>query len=518
MADTTARGYPYPEGDDVWRASADDDGGAPWKNLAEAVDADVTAVEAAASGSTAGVAVDLADHEAATTSVHGIANTANLVTTARQITAGTGLTGGGTLAADRSIGIAAGGVGTTQLADDAVTSAKIADGTIATGDIANGAVTDAKLAGSITPSKVTGTAVVQARQVIAGTGLTGGGDLSADRTISIAAGGVGTTQLADDAVTTGKIAAGAVGTTDIADSAVTSAKIADGTIVDADINTSAAIAPTKISGTAVVQARTITGVNSLTGGGDLSTNRTLDVADGGIGTTELATGAVTETKIADGSVTLAKLSGTSGLVASATVGNLLPAAIADGSATTGLTATVCTVATTTAASFQGTNSLLITASAGTPYISLGATNLASGSNAQAIPVTSGGTYTLAYVVLLAAGTARNNRGLVNWFDSGGALISSNAVIAPETTTASWVRRGGTLAAPANAALASVHVGMTSATSGDAIYVDNLTFHRGAGGEWVPPGVPVPGLGTRANPADSSQVQVWNPGNSTWITV
>lgn len=46
----------------------------------------------------------------------------------------------------------------------------------------------------------------------------------------------------DDSVTTAKIV----------DSAVTSAKIADGTIVNDDINASAAIAPSKISGTAVV--------------------------------------------------------------------------------------------------------------------------------------------------------------------------------------------------------------------------------------------------------------------------
>lgn len=43
------------------------------------------------------------------------------------------------------------------------------------------------------------------RTISTGTGLTGGGDLSANRTISISSGGVGTTQIADDAVTTAKI-------------------------------------------------------------------------------------------------------------------------------------------------------------------------------------------------------------------------------------------------------------------------------------------------------------------------
>jgi hypothetical protein len=48
------------------------------------------------------------------------------------------------------------------------------------------------------------------RTITAGTGLTGGGDLSANRTLSISNGGVGSTQIADNAVTTAKINNGAV--------------------------------------------------------------------------------------------------------------------------------------------------------------------------------------------------------------------------------------------------------------------------------------------------------------------
>lgn len=44
----------------------------------------------------------------------------------RSITAGTGLSGGGALTADRTLSIAAGGVGATQLADAGVSSAKLA--------------------------------------------------------------------------------------------------------------------------------------------------------------------------------------------------------------------------------------------------------------------------------------------------------------------------------------------------------------------------------------------------------
>lgn len=67
----------------------------------------------------------------------------------------------------------------------------------------------------------------------AGTGIT----VNADD-VAIAAGGVNTTQLADNGVTTAKIA----------DGQVTSAKIADGTITDADISGTAAIAVTKLAG------------------------------------------------------------------------------------------------------------------------------------------------------------------------------------------------------------------------------------------------------------------------------
>ena len=54
-----------------------------------------------------------------------------------------------------------------------------------------------------------------------------------------AAGSIGTTELADSAITTAKIAAGAVAEADIADGAVTTAKIAAGAVVEADIASNA---------------------------------------------------------------------------------------------------------------------------------------------------------------------------------------------------------------------------------------------------------------------------------------
>jgi hypothetical protein len=71
--------------------------------------------------------------------------------------------------------------------------------------------------------------------ISSGTGLTGGGDLSSDRTISIANGGVNTTQLANSAVTTNKINNSAVTTNKINDSAVTTNKINDSAVTTSKI-------------------------------------------------------------------------------------------------------------------------------------------------------------------------------------------------------------------------------------------------------------------------------------------
>ncbi len=173
--------------------------------------------------------------------------------------------------------------------------------------------------------------VPNTRQVIAGTGLTGGGTLAADRTFDVSFGTSGATtcvgndaRLSDARAPTGSaggslagtypnptIATGAVGPSELASTAVTPASYGDGThvaafTVDADGRLTAAsnvaitgAAPTGAAGgdltgtypnptLAVARAlasTTITAGTGLTGGGDLTADRTLTVAYGSTGTT-----------------------------------------------------------------------------------------------------------------------------------------------------------------------------------------------------------------------------------------
>lgn len=113
-------------------------------------------------------------------------------------------------AADPTSPIEPAAIGTTELADDAVTTAKIAAGAVGTTELAAGAVTNPKIgAGAVDTAELAADAVTTAK---------------------IAAGAVDTTELAADAVTTAKIAAGAVGTTELGADSVTAAKIPDDAI------------------------------------------------------------------------------------------------------------------------------------------------------------------------------------------------------------------------------------------------------------------------------------------------
>ena len=116
-------------------------------------------------------------------------------------------------------------IGTNQIRDNAITSAKIRNGAVKNIDLARNSVVTAKIvAGAVTGLQIKDASV-------------GNADLATDAVTGskIRGGAVGNSDLANDAVTTSKLHASAVGNTDIADGAVTGAKIADSSILAADI-------------------------------------------------------------------------------------------------------------------------------------------------------------------------------------------------------------------------------------------------------------------------------------------
>jgi len=275
-----------------------------------------------------------------------------------------------------SVKIVDGVVGTSDMADGTVTSPKIADGTVATVDLANAAVTTPKIVdGAITAPKIptgqvvkslngvrdnimltaTGGATITSNgdtiTITAGSGGGGTGVQGVQNTnntldvmnpsgptvtVNVKSSGITTTQLADNAVTSGKISDGTVSTIDlalasvtndrIADNAVTASKIADGSIVSADIADAAVTMP-KInqSGAMVGQVMKWTGTAwapasdsaggppSGSAGGDLSgtypgptiANNAITSAkiqDGSVGTSDITDNAVNSAKITDLSI------------------------------------------------------------------------------------------------------------------------------------------------------------------------------------------------------------------------
>jgi hypothetical protein len=258
--------------------------------------------------------------------------------------------------------VASNAITTAKVADDAITSAKIAAGAVGTSDIADGAVTSAKMSTTGVTAALYGssstvpvfTVDAQGRLTSASSvSITGvppsglaGGDLSgsypnptiADNVITsakIVAGGVGTTdiadaavttaKLADDAVTSARIAAGAVATSDIADAAVTATKLATTTVTPGSYGTATKVATFTVdaqgrltaAGEATITGAAPTGAAS----GDLTGNypaptiaadavTTAKIANDAITSAKIAPGAVGTTDLADGSVTAAKLANT----------------------------------------------------------------------------------------------------------------------------------------------------------------------------------------------------------------
>lgn len=203
-----------------------------------------------------------------------------------------------------------GGVGATQIADSAIETDKIANLTVTAAKIADLTITGDKIANNtITPDKLDiDSFLAPDGGLIDRAGTPGGFAINVDDTtveinasnqLIVKAGGIGTTQLADSAVSTVKIADGAI-TTDKLNANII---VTDGVL---SIETSGTEAEKGLK--VNFDDTTITSIAS-----------TLVVKNGGIGTTQLA----------DGGVTLAKLD----------IGNILDSITGNGLETSGSPAT-----------------------------------------------------------------------------------------------------------------------------------------------------------------------------------
>lgn len=199
----------------------------------------------------------------------------------RTVSAGDGLTGGGDLSANRTISMGTPSTLTTSTTNQATGTTHTHAISIAAADIG---------------------AVPTSRTITAGTGLTGGGDLSANRTISLADTAVTPGTYAPTAAQTatftvdaqGRITAASSNTIDIAAGQVTSGSFGvsrGGTgltslttgnyIRAASSSTFEQRTPSQVLGDVggVPTTRTITAGTGLSGGGDLSADRTINLAN-----------------------------------------------------------------------------------------------------------------------------------------------------------------------------------------------------------------------------------------------
>jgi hypothetical protein len=164
----------------------------------------------------------------------------------------------------------AGSIGTSQLADGAVTTVKIADLNVTLAKLAANSVDASKIVdGSVGTAEIADSSVTSAK--IAANAVT---------STKILDGAVGTAEIADNAITTAKVTDANITTAKIADISVTTEKLADGAITEDKI-ADAAVTTEKLGAGAVTEGN-------------------------------IADQSITSAKIVDGSITASKLDATFG--------------------------------------------------------------------------------------------------------------------------------------------------------------------------------------------------------------
>lgn len=250
--------------------------------------AELVSIIAAADGPGSGIDAD---------SVDGIAGS-EIVQTTRNVNTAAGLEGGGSLNTDLTLGIAGGGVVNTMLSSMAQHRVK---GRISSGTGVPEDLTAAQLVTIITQADGIGSGLdadtvdgLQAADfalsgvtLTAGTGLSGGGDLTANRTISVASNGITNALLAQVSTNTikGRVSGGTGNVEDLTPSQVVQfLQSADGASSGLDADLLDGFQASDF----VQTSRTITTSSPLTGGGALSTNLTLGISTNGVLDTHLA--------------------------------------------------------------------------------------------------------------------------------------------------------------------------------------------------------------------------------------
>lgn len=210
--------------------------------------------------------------------------------------AGAGLTGGGNQALAVNVGtglevtgdqvaISDGGVNSTQLAANAVETAKIKDANVTSAKLATDAVETLKIKDSaVTAAKISDNAVTTAK--------IGAAQVTEAK---IAASAVTGAKIADDTLTEQKFQSLCIPTGALQGSSVTTAKIADSNVTTDKINNDAVVS-TKIANGAVTANKLA--VNSVTAD---------KIGNGEVQTSKIAAGAITGAKIANGTIDNTKL-------------------------------------------------------------------------------------------------------------------------------------------------------------------------------------------------------------------